>query len=97
MVSVCLCLDFRQCSHHSAQPSEGEGGEGHAPEDGPAAEQQRDAAAGTQRTAPSHTHQQRGRKGHPAAPGEDPEEQVEERGGQELIEELIELKDTQGG
>ncbi len=71
---------FRQCSHHSAQSSEGEGGEGHASESRSAAVQRRHAAtaaaAGTQRTPSSRTRQQRGRQGHPAAAGEDDEAQI---------------------
>ena len=67
-VYVFMC---RECGHHVAQSSEGEGGEGHASEDGSAATQPRAAAAaaattttaaattaGTQRTSSSWTHQQ---------------------------------------
>lgn len=42
-VLTCVCA-LRQCRHHPAQPSEGEGGEGHAAENWTAAEQQRSTA-----------------------------------------------------
>lgn len=74
-----MCV-FRQRSHHPAQSSKGEGGERHASERRSAAVQPRDdtaaPAAGTQRNSSPRTHQQRGRQGHPAAPGEDKEAQL---------------------
>lgn len=61
---------FRQRSNHSAQSSEGEGGEGHASENRRAAVQRRaTATAGAQWTPSSWTHQHRCWQGHPAATG----------------------------
>lgn len=67
-----FCI-VRQRGHHAAQSPEGEGGEGHASEDGSAAGQPGVTAAGAQRTPPTRTRQQRGREGHAAATGEDEE------------------------
>lgn len=54
----CVVLWFqRECGHHPAQPSEGEGGEGYASESGAAAREQR-TPAGAQWTSSSWTHQQ---------------------------------------
>ena len=52
----------RQRCHHAEEPTEGEGGEGPAP-DGP-------PAAGAQRPAASQSRYQRGWQGHPAAAGQ---------------------------
>lgn len=62
---------FRQCCHHSAQSSEGEGGEGHASENGSAAARPRRAAAARAKRTPSRTHELRRWQGHPAATGEE--------------------------